>query len=391
MVNMLSQQPARHAAAIGLIGLAAAMGIGRFAFTPMLPLMQASGSLTLSQGGYLAGANYAGYLLGAVLCLFVHSRPAATARLGLVAVAASTLAMALTSSFVAWLGLRLIAGVASALVLVGISSWSMAVLAHHQRLAWSGWVFAGVGTGIFFAGLATLAIGAAHLSPSSGWLFFGVAAALVAGLAGMSLRDTADSQLPRRLEPTDAATAPLPWRPIVCYGIIGFGYIIPATFLPSTARALISDPAVFGWTWPVFGLAAALSTVAAGSFLHGVAPRRSWAFGQLLMAAGVAVPALWLSLPSLILSATCVGGTFMVVIMAGLQEARRIGGHATPRLIAAMTAAFAGGQLAGPLVVAVAGTGIEVIRGPSLLAAMLLVLASLALLQDLRPGARSIP
>ncbi len=143
---------------------------------------------------------------------------------------------------------------------------------------------------------------------------------------------------------------------------------------------MIADPAVFGWTWPVFGLAAALSTVAAGAFLHGVAPRRSWAFGQLMMAIGVALPAVWLSLPSIIASATCVGGTFMVVTMTGLQEARRIGGHAAPRLMAAMTAAFAVGQLAGPLVVAMAGTGIEAIHGPSLLAAALLVLAALALL-----------
>ena len=88
-------------------------------------------------------------------------------------------------------------------------------------------------------------------------------------------------------------------------------------------------------------------TVAAGAFLHGVAPRRSWAFGQLVMAIGVALPAVWLSLPSIIASATCVGGTFMVVTMTGLQEARRIGGHAAPRLMAAMTAALPGASWPG--------------------------------------------
>ena len=51
-------------AVVGLLGLAAAMGIGRFAFTPMLPLMQAQHGLSISDGGWLAGANYLGYLLG---------------------------------------------------------------------------------------------------------------------------------------------------------------------------------------------------------------------------------------------------------------------------------------------------------------------------------------
>lgn len=374
------QDPARRAAAIGLLGLAAAMGIGRFAFTPMLPLMQGEGLVSMQQGGFLAAANYAGYLAGAVLCLLVDPPPAGAARLGLVVVAISTAAMALTSSFVAWLALRLFAGVASALVLVGISSWSMAVLAHHQRLAWSGWVFAGVGIGIVAAGLATLAIGAAGVASSLGWVILGVAAFLVAGIAWGPLADEDAASLPARPSASERVDAPLPWLPIVCYGILGFGYIIPATFLPSTARALIADPAAFGWTWPVFGLAAAVSTVAAGALLHRVAPRRTWAFGQLLMAAGVALPAVWLSIPSLIVSAICVGGTFLVVTMAGLQEARRIGGHAAPRMIAAMTAAFASGQLAGPLVVAVAGAGIEAIRGPSLLATALLAGAALALL-----------
>ncbi len=206
----ISQIPAWRAAVIGLIGLAAAMGIGRFAFTPMLPLMQADGSLSLQQGGYLAGANYAGYLVGAVLCVIVNSRPAVTARLGLVAVALSTLAMAMTSSFVAWLVLRLIAGIASAMVLVGISAWSMAVLAHTKRLAWSGWVFAGVGTGIVFAGLATLAIGAVGLASSSGWLILGVTALLVAGIAGISLTDTAASALPPHSPTSEPADAPSP-------------------------------------------------------------------------------------------------------------------------------------------------------------------------------------
>jgi MFS family permease len=371
--------PALRATLIGLAGLAAAMGIGRFAFTPMLPLMQIHDSVSLPQGGYLASANYAGYLLGAVLSFALNPRPADAARLGLAAVAVSTLAMAFTSSFPAWLALRLIAGAASAFVLVGVSAWALAVLAAHRRSTWSGWVFAGVGTGILVAGLAVLAIGALGLAPAIGWLLLGIAAALVAVLTARSITDAGPVVAAQPTATADVLDRTA-WRLIVCYGAFGFGYILPATFLPAAARALVDDPAVFGWTWPVFGLAAAASTVAAATALGNFAPRRCWASGQMIMAAGVALPAIHMTLLSMIVSAVCVGGTFTVITMAAMQEARRVGGQSAPRLMAAMTAAFATGQLAGPLTVTAAGSAAEAIRWPSLLAAALLFLTALALL-----------
>jgi predicted MFS family arabinose efflux permease len=375
---------ALRAALIGLIGLAAAMGIGRFAFTPMLPLMQVYDSVSLPQGSYLASANYLGYLLGALLSFALNPRAANAAKLGLAAVAVSTLAMAFTSSFLAWLMLRLIAGVGSAFVLVGISAWAMAALAAHQRSTWSGWVFAGVGAGILFAGLAVLVIGMMGIAPALGWLLLGGAASLVALSAARSITDTTPSVAALQAA-TPSVLDHTAWRLIVCYGAFGFGYIIPATFLPAAARALINDPTVFGWTWPVFGLAAATSTVVAATVLRDFSPRRLWAFGQVIMAAGVALPAIQMTLLSMIVSAVCVGGTFMVITMAGMQEARRIGGQSASRLMAAMTAAFATGQLAGPLTVTAADSAAQAIRGPSLLAAALLFFTALALL----PGSKT--
>lgn len=374
------RDPALRAALIGLLGLAAAMGVGRFAFTPMLPLMQLHQSLSLSQGGQLASANYVGYLLGAVLSAALAPQPATATKLGLVAVAASTLAMAVTSSLWAWLVLRLIAGLASAFVLVGASAWALGVLASYQRPALAGWVFSGVGVGIFFAGLAALAIGAMDLAPAVGWLLLGGAASAVALLAACSGGDDlTPSTKQRRQSTAPSALDRNACRLIVCYGTFGFGYIIPATFLPAASRSLIDNPAVFGWTWPVFGLAAAASTIVVSSVLRKSTPRRCWAFGQMIMAAGVALPAFATTLPAMIVSAMCVGGTFMVITMAGMQEARRTRGESAPRLMAEMTAAFALGQLVAPLVVSGAEPAALAIRGPSLIAAALLFVSAMAL------------
>jgi hypothetical protein len=177
-----------------------------------------------------------------------------------------------------------------------------------------------------------------------------------------------------------AALPPSTWRLVLAYGAFGFGYIVPATFLPAAARQVVPDPAVFAWTWPVFGLAAAVSTAATSRWWRHASPRTLWARAQVVMAAGVLAPALRTSVGTLLWCAVCVGGTFMVVTMTGIQEARRVAGEAAPRLIAAMTAAFAVGQLVGPFTVTSLGpSSAPGIALPHAIAAAVLLLGVAAL------------
>jgi MFS family permease len=374
-------RPSRHSpatvVAVGLAGLAAAMGIGRFALTPILPLLADEGTLGLTGGSALAAANYAGYLVGAVACAIAPVDAGRLARGGLGAVAAFTLAMGVTDSFVAWLAWRFAAGVASALALVGISSWGLHNLAARGRAHWAGGVFAGVGTGIAFAGLVVLALASAGGSAATSWIALGLAAAAVAVASWPSFanRDMATQMPNAKPEPFRREA----WLLVACYGTFGFGYIVPATYLPSVARDTIADAAASALLWPVFGLAAALSTLVAGLALRNVAPRRVWLGSQLVMAAGVAAPALRPGGAALLFAAVAIGGTFMVLTMAGMQEARRMSGGAATRLIAGMTAAFAVGQLAGPVVVAVLAANPDALAIASLAAAGVLLLGAIPL------------
>src|SRR5262245_52667929 len=112
-------------AGAGLAALAVAMGIGRFAFTPLLPLMQADAGVSVAQGGWLAAANYVGYLVGALTAARLPLRPATTIRFGLAAIGILTLAMSGTDRFPLWVALRAGAGVASAWVLISVSGWCL--------------------------------------------------------------------------------------------------------------------------------------------------------------------------------------------------------------------------------------------------------------------------
>ena len=364
----------KSAATIALAGLAAlavAMGIGRFAFTPLLPMMQHDRGLTLAQGGWLASANYLGYLLGALYAM--RSRlPAAGAIMGsLLVIAACTLLAAATDRFVLLLVLRLLPGIASALVLVYVSAWALDALAAAGRPGLGGAVFSGVGVGIVCAGVVCAVLVAMAATSATAWIALGaiasIATAWIAPVvrgAGSAARGPAPAHLRASLWPY--------WRLIYAHAAFGFGYIIPATFLPVMARHALGDSPLFGWAWPVFGTAAALSTLACARLANRISVRATWAASLVVMAVGVACPVVLHGLGGIVIAALAVGATFMSATMLAMLEARRIAAGAARRLMAAMTTAFALGQIAGPL----AATGATVESGFG----GVLVLAALPLL-----------
>jgi predicted MFS family arabinose efflux permease len=341
----------------GFVALAIAMGIGRFAFTPLLPLMAHAGSVDVAMGGALAAANYAGYWVGALSSARVPLGPQRLTVMALLAIAASTAAMGATASVAVWLLLRFVAGVASAWVLVSTSVWCLGWIAALARPAGAGLLYAGVGAGIALAGLWCWQGGIAGIAPDRLWRQLGALALL--GLALVA------ACMPRRLVGEGAAVERRPPANskgqdrglVICYGILGFGYILPATFLPVLARDVTADAAVFGAAWPVFGAAAAVSTLLAATLLAHASRRRLLAGSHVLMAIGCGLPVLHLSLPTVLAASLLVGGTFMVATMAGMQAARE-GAHGDPtRALGRMTAAFAIGQMSGPLLSSLLGSG----------------------------------
>jgi predicted MFS family arabinose efflux permease len=326
------------------------MGIGRFAFTPILPMMQQDAGVSIAAGAWLAAVNYVGYLVGALSVMIVPI-PAPTAiRAGLVTIGVTTLAMGWHDAFALWLVLRTVAGIASAWVLVSTSAWCLERLQPLRRPMLESTVFAGVGAGIAVAGAACLAFMRLATTSAQAWIVFGVGSLVVTGIIWpvFGRADRAVFSAQRRPRPRLAWNAE--WLGLtLCYGAFGFGYIIPATFLPVMARQAIRDPAVFGLSWPLFGAAAVVSTLLAGRIRRRVSNRRLWIASHLVMALGVALPVISPGIVATMLAALGVGGTFVVVTMLGMQEAREVAGAAATGLMAAMTSAFALGQVAGPL------------------------------------------
>jgi MFS family permease len=324
----------------------------------MLPLMIRAGSADVAAGGWLAAANYAGYLLGALTTARIALTPQRIGLVSLAVIVLSTAAMGLCASLPTWLALRFVAGAASAWALVSTSVWCLAWLARFGRPSGAGILYAGVGVGIAIAGLYCWRAGAADVAADRLWLQLGGLA--LAGLLLVALlmpREAAAGASTQAAATVGAAATQ--WGLVICYGALGFGYILPATFLPVLARAVVDNPAVFGAAWPVFGAAAALSTLLAGALLSGLSRRHVLAGSHLLMALGCLLPVLHLSAGSVLAAALLVGGTFMVATMAGIQAARAGAGGDPARALGRMTASFAIGQMAGPVLSSALSGGAE--------------------------------
>jgi MFS family permease len=362
---VIARAPARGSALgvalAGLIALAVAMGIGRFAFTPILPMMQEDAGVSIAMGGWLASANYLGYLAGALSVIWWRIGATTGIRVGLAAIGLTTLAMGLGHHVGMWLVLRALAGVASAWVLIYTSAWSLERLASLGRPALGSTVFAGVGTGIALAGVVCLVLMHAGTSSARAWIVMGV---LAIGLSLAIWTVFRARVAASAVEAERPGARAMVWdreslRLVLCYGAFGFGYIIPATFLPVMAKQVVRDPAVFGWSWPIFGAAAMGSTLGTTMLRGIITDRRLWIVSHLVMALGVTLPIVWSGIASIMIAALLVGGTFVVITMIGMQEARSFAGARATPLMAAMTSAFALGQIAGPvsvsLVVAAGG------------------------------------
>ena len=346
---MPANDPTLRITLIGLAGLAVAVGIGRFAFTPLLPMMLAEGALTIQDGGLLTSVHFVGYLMGALTADRIPASPRVLMPASLTTIGLVTLAMGLSEYPWVWLALRWLAGVASAWVLVLVGTYCVKALAQTGRPERQGWVYSGVGAGIAIAGLACFSMMAGGVASAAGWQILGAMAILTAGAIRVALGPEIPATRPSRSTRGTERTS-IVWSVVIAYGAAGLGYVIPGTYLPTMAREIVPSPWIFGWGWPVFGTAAFLSTLISAALHRRFSNRRIWGVGQFAMAAGLLLPVMYPHILSIIAAGLCVGGTFMVITMAGLSEAHRI---ATPadavRHVAVMTAAFATGQVVGPI------------------------------------------
>lgn len=334
----------------GLVALAAAIGIGRFVYTPILPDMVAALSWSKSEAGLVASANFLGYLVGALLttAATVSKSPRQWLVLMLAVSGVTTIGMAVGESSGVMMALRFVGGAASAFVIVCASALVLDDLAGEEKSSAASLHFSGVGFGIAVSAIVVWLAARSGVGWQGMWAAAGTLALLAIPVVVRALprgRVSARAIVSPEAEASDGRLAKL----AIAYGLFGFGYIITATFLVSIVRDTPETRAWEPWVWLLVGLSAMPSVAIWFATSNRFGPTRAFALAACVLALGVLASVEWPTVAGAATAAVLLGGTFMGLTALGLVVARTVAGVAPVRALGWMTVSFAAGQMIGPI------------------------------------------
>jgi predicted MFS family arabinose efflux permease len=343
------QDEATKIAIAGAFTMAATLGVDRFVYTPLLPMMQEALRFSAAQAGLIASANFAGYLAGALLASVARIPSGRRAWLvgALVTSAGATLAMSFWSSVPFFVAIRFIGGAAGAFAIVIATAMTVESSILTGRSGLMALHFVGVGIGIVGSATLVSLLSRHGANWREGWLAGGILSmSCVAAVVYMTSTQTA-------VRRTTSAAFPDKvhgcfWRLVTANGFSAFGYVTTATFLVAMVRKMPEVSYLEGWIWIVFGLATGPSILFWNVVARFTSLPTALGFAYLTEAAGVASSLAESSAIGMVAAAVCVGATFMANTSLGMMAARILWQGDPRRPVALMTASFGVGQIVGP-------------------------------------------
>lgn len=369
----------------GICALILTVGLARFAYTPMLPVMRDQAGLSHLAGGWLATINYAGYMSGALLAASISDlgRKFVIYRLGLVIAVLSTSAMGLTDNVLWWAGLRFVAGFSSTAGLLLASGLVLNWLMRQGHRPELGLHFMGLGLGIAVSGIAVATM-VDWLTWAQQWVGLGILGLVFFLPAWWWLpAPVAIQTSPAK----SAATLTTPtkrwmWLLIAAYFCAGFGFVISATFI---IAILVKLPLLAGkgsWVWVIVGLAAAPSCFVWDRIASSVGQIRALKIAYGLQTVSIILPVMTDSAALNVMGAILFGATFVGIVSLTLTL---IGRHfpANPaKAMARMTLSYGVAQVFAPAMAGYIATATGSYQG-ALIVTAVVMLGGMVLLQAL--------
>lgn len=333
-----------------VVVLTVAMGVGRFAYTPLLPLMQTQAGLSHAMAGFVASANLAGYLVGALAATssFFHARRLQTVRAALAGIVLSTAVMAIPSQPL-WLTARFVTGAGSGLAFVLGSSIVLDRAVRERRPDWIAIFYSGVGFGIVLSAIFVPVFGDAG-GWRAGWLGMAAISAALCALTLPWLSDVAPVAAASDRANASRAYPALYWWLVAAYGGNGMGYIIPATFMVAMIASTPGLAQFATLSWIVVGLVAMPSTMFWNRAGMAVGRARALVIALIVMGAGALAPIVAPNALGVAIAATTLGGTFLGVTALANALSHELQPHHSQVGIGRITTSFGLGQIIGPAV-----------------------------------------
>ncbi len=316
---------AARATLTGLCASLVGIGLARFAYTPLIPALIGAGWFVASDVVYLGAANFAGYLVGALLGRTVAQRVPAALMLRAMMVLSTTgfFACAVPLSFAWFFVWRFSAGLSGGILMVLAAPTLLPHVPAARRGLAGGVIFTGVGLGI--AGSGTLVPLLAQLGLVEAWCGLGAIALVLtivswggwpseAPRAGPTTAESA-----RAVERGIAHVGPALRALYVEYAVNAIGLVPHMVFLVDfVARGLGRGLATGATYWVCFGIGAMVGPMASGAIADRIGFARALLVAYVLQGAAVAVPIvsgdpIWLAASSIVVGAFTPGITTLVL------------------------------------------------------------------------------
>jgi len=367
----------------GIISLVLMLGIARFAYTPLLPLMQEQAGLGASDGGWLAAVNYMGYLSGAIIASLISDIVLKDRfyRLGLILALMTTLGMGMTENLWLWVVMRFVAGLSSAAGLLLGSGLVLHWLIRHDHRSELGIHFSGIGLGIAFCAVA-VELMHPHFDWREQWMLLTVMGGLMAIPAWIWLP-------PPEVQSVTKKGAVMVDRPpgktflrlfMAAYFCAGVGYVVSATFIVAIVDQLPGLRGNGSWTFMVLGLAAAPACIIWDLIARRVGDINALIMASTLQIIGILLPVITPNLGMTLFGAALFGGTFIGIVSLVLTMAGRFYPTRPAKMMGKMTISYGIGQIVAPAITGLLAEGDGSYNNGLYLAAVMMVLGSLLML-----------
>ncbi|MCG8058197.1 MAG: YbfB/YjiJ family MFS transporter [Candidatus Thiodiazotropha endolucinida] len=337
----------------GILSLILTLGIARFAYTPLLPIMQQQAGLGISDAGWLASINYIGYLSGAIIAALISDLMLKDRlyRIGLIVAVVTTVGMGMTENFWIWSMLRFFAGLSSAAGLLLGSGLILNWLIRHDHRSELGIHFSGLGAGIAICA-ALVEVMKSHLDWSQQWLLLSLLGLILIFPAWRWLpRPETQSVTQSGQSMTDKPPSPLFLRLfMVVYFCAGVGYVVSATFIVAIVDRLPGLDGQGAWTFLLLGLAATPACILWDLIARKTGYLNALIIASILQIIGILLPVVKADLILAMLGALLFGATFIGIVSLVLTMAGRYYPTRPAKMMGKMTVAYGIAQILAPAV-----------------------------------------
>ncbi|MFV5902169.1 YbfB/YjiJ family MFS transporter [Staphylococcus gallinarum] len=338
----------------GMIALFIVMAISRFAFTPILPIMQSATALNSQTSGYLATSNYLGYLIGAIIPIwFVFKSKAIDLKIYLLINIASTVLMGVSNHYVVWLVLRLIGGITSGTVFVLASNIVLDALRQAHKESISGLLYSAVGMGLFVSSIYIF-FATDYVSWQTLWITLGIFSMIIAMFVFFTMKDNTplkkESAQDHNHLTTQSINAKFKRYFYIAYFCEGAGYIITGTFLVVIVKSIPQFADFASLSWMFVGLGAIPSTVLWSMIADKITREKAIYLAFTLQIIGVCLPIFSHNIVSIIISSILFGGTFLGLTTLFLSQGQTMmyRFNTKTNFVAALTVIYSVGQMIAP-------------------------------------------